>query len=248
MSDTLYTDEDIIKNKNYLKEDKINMLEKIKQLHLEKIYTKINEFIKVNNTLIIENNTCDEINLCDFLQHKTKKICDKNGNIKNIRYTDITNIIFINCNLISISKYYTGIILLNFINCPHFKNMSRYLKAELKYLIIDSSFLIGNNRGKYINYIDSLLNKKVVRQIQIECRLEIKNLYLELNKLCNDNLYKKKLRKELKKKLKLKLEIYDVYTQLEFYDLYTDILYNKEFIEDKEYDSDTDTDIDTDND
>lgn len=96
-----------------------------------------------NNHLIIENNTQNEIDLCEFLPYKNKTICDDSGNIKTIRYTEITHITFINCQFTIISKYFTGITHLILKNCIRFKNLSRYLKNEIKYLQINDEILIN---------------------------------------------------------------------------------------------------------
>jgi hypothetical protein len=138
------------------KQDELDRIAKEKQDELDRIakekqdkIDKENEIKRIargnitieKNTLIIEKNTYENINLCDFLPYKTKKICDDSGSIKNIRYTEITNITFINCKLSEISKYYTGITHLIFIKCNNFKTMSRYLKAEIKYLKINNEIL-----------------------------------------------------------------------------------------------------------
>jgi hypothetical protein len=138
------------------KQDELDRIAKEKQEELDRIakekqeeLDKENEIKRIargiitikKNTLIIDKNTYENVNLCDFLPYKTKKICDDSGSIKNIRYTEITNITFINCKLSEISKYYTGITHLTFIKCNNFKTMSRYLKAELKYLKINNEIL-----------------------------------------------------------------------------------------------------------
>ena len=113
---------------------------KEKQDELDKI-TRGNITIE-NNNLIIENNKYSEINLCELLPYKTKKICDETGKIKNVRYTEITHITFINCQFTNISKYFTGITHLIIKKCPNFKNISRYLKDEIKFLQINNEILI----------------------------------------------------------------------------------------------------------
>ena len=87
-------------------------------------------------------NQYSEINLCELLPYKTKKICDETGKIKNVRYTEITHITFINCQFTNISKYFTGITHLIIKKCPNFKNISRYLKDEIKFLQINNEILI----------------------------------------------------------------------------------------------------------
>jgi hypothetical protein len=142
------------------KQDEIDRISKQKQVEIDRISKQKQDEIDstkfkisiVNNILTIENNTNKDINLTDYLPYKIKQITDENGNIKNIRYTEITNIIFINCLLISISKYYTGITNLIFKNCPNFENnISRYLKADLIYLEINDKIII--------NYIKNEINK-----------------------------------------------------------------------------------------
>ena len=119
------------------KEDRIikEREEKIKQIARGNIIIE-------NNNLIIENNTNNEMNLCEFLPYKNKTIYDESGNIKTIRYTEITNITFINCKFTIISKYFTGITHLILKKCPNFKNISKYLKNEIKYLQINDDILI----------------------------------------------------------------------------------------------------------
>ena len=127
------------------KQDEIDRIAREKQEKIDK-ENEIKRIARGNitiekNTITIEKNTYDNINLCEYLPYKNKKICDDSGSIKNIRYTEITHITFINCKLSEISKYYTGITHLTFIKCNNFKTMSRYLKAELKYLKINDEIL-----------------------------------------------------------------------------------------------------------
>lgn len=138
-----------------------------------------------NNTLIIENNTYNELNLCDYLRYKTKKICDDSGNIKNIRYTEITHITFINCKLSEISKYYTGITHLTFIKCNNFKTMSRYLKAELNYLKINNEILIDKteteikDKDKNTIVIDTKI-KNIIKNVFNEEENQIKKIQQQI--------------------------------------------------------------------
>ena len=133
---------------NKEKKDEINRI--AKETHDRIIKEKQDELDKIirgnitieNNNLIIENNKYSEINLCELLPYKTKKICDEYGKIKNVRYTEITHITFINCQFTNISKYFTGITHLIIKKCPNFKNISRYLKDEIKFLQINNEILI----------------------------------------------------------------------------------------------------------
>jgi len=142
------------------KQEELDRIAKEKQEELDRIakekqdmIDKENEIKRIargnitieNNNITIENNTYEDLNLCDYLPFKTKKICDESGNIKNIRYTEITNITFINCKIIEITKYYTGITHLTFIKCNKFKTIPRYLKADLKYLKINNEILFDKN-------------------------------------------------------------------------------------------------------
>ena len=164
------------------KQDEIDRIAKEKKDELD----KENEIKRLargnitieNNTLTIENNTYNELNLCDYLSYKTKKICDDSGNIKNIRYTEITHITFINCKLSEISKYYTGITHLTFIKCNNFKTMSRYLKAELNYLKINNEVLINKTDE---NKSETEIKDKDKNTIVIDTKIKniIKNVFNE---------------------------------------------------------------------
>ena len=120
-----------------LKQEELNRIAKETQYK----YARGNITIE-NNTLFIEYNKNNDINLCDFLPYKTKKICNKDGQIYNIKYTEITHISFRDCQFTSISKYFTGITHLILQNCPNVNIINKELRDEIKYLQINDEILI----------------------------------------------------------------------------------------------------------
>ena len=125
--------------------------EKQIQLEIEKkeMETQLEEFkrikildenIKVSildTSLKIENYYKPKINLKDYLPHKTKKLMIK-GILNQIEITNITEVIFVNCNFTEITDYYEGIKIMYLTDCPNFKQIPIKLQTELSKLFIDT--------------------------------------------------------------------------------------------------------------
>ena len=140
------TDKLKLHNENYEKEQlKIEkeLLEKQKiekeQEELKRIKI-LDENIKVlilDTSLKIENYYKPKINLKDYLPHKIKKIIIK-GILNQIEITNITEVIFVNCDFTEITDYYEGIKIMYLTDCPNFKQIPIKLQSKLSKLFIDT--------------------------------------------------------------------------------------------------------------
>jgi hypothetical protein len=96
--------------------------------------------------LTLDNNKHKELNLCDYLPCKTKKIINDNGEICDIKYTDIASVILVKCDVFKIVKYPQGIKRLIVLGCPNLKCIDKGLKSIIEYLQIDDDVLIDTGK------------------------------------------------------------------------------------------------------
>lgn len=115
-----------------------------KQLKLEKETEEKNKIVDENikvsildTSLKIENYYKPKINLQDYLPHKTKKFM-RNSILNQIEITNITEVIFVNCNFTEITDYYEGIKIMYLTDCPNFKQIPKGMEKQLSKLFIDT--------------------------------------------------------------------------------------------------------------
>lgn len=107
-----------------------------------------------NNKLIIKNYYKEDLDLSNYIPTKTKQIL-KNGELKNIRYTDIIELHIYDSNITNIfidnsKKGYNNLKCIKLFNCNKFKQLSKNIENNILHLYIDN---------KEIEIIKEIVNK-----------------------------------------------------------------------------------------
>ena len=114
-----------------------------KQLEELNRIKKLDENIKItilDTSLKIENYYKSKINLKTYLPNKTKKFM-KDGILNETEITNITEVIFLNCDFTEITNYYEGIKIIKLNNCCNFKQIPKKLQTELSQLFINDKLI-----------------------------------------------------------------------------------------------------------
>ena len=104
---------------------------------------KLDENIKISildTSLKIENYYKPKINLKTYLPNETKKFM-KDGILNETEITNITEVIFVNCDFTEITNYYEGIKTIKLNNCCNFKQIPKKLQTELSQLFINDKLI-----------------------------------------------------------------------------------------------------------